>query len=346
MNIGTKASTERAFTLDKSTEAGRNGIEIYHGDKTLPDVDLEHVALESRCFELGIWRPRASVNCIRQLQRGSTLIVGRAGAGKGAVLNGIRVWCQAEGVSYLFIDGHYEKKPLLLDILRQYGQTHLLLIDSFDYFYGGTRRLRRMSEKKFHALMKEVFSIISGAPLVLGTIHNNLWADNLGDKELLAAFNDLTIGYFNFLLSEAFETQELAYQFLLNKGLTQAEALRLLQVRHNDTVRELFFRIQQENREVARQHAASSIHLFSGDWPDYLYGDGNRFAAMSLEKWELFLELLGTYSVLKLITQDVFGEHEALLELMRGDDDEAFWRALFDYVFEKDKRLTFHAVLR
>lgn len=266
-------------------------------------------------LEMGMWRPSASMEIIAHMAAGrSVLIRGRAGCGKGAVLTGAWRWAESVDLSHTFLDGHYQSTPddMFVEAIKRQAGKGAVFFDSTDYLYAGPRKVRRVSKEKHRERTRRLLDALDTVPVIVGTMHEEAWRRYLGDPELYQMFDDFfaTRDVVVYDVDEQFETRELAYSFLLNKGIEPVYANALVDVEFSPTARRLFF----------------------DRWP-------------SKVRWGAFLWLMRTYATLKLIAQDVYDEHIPLQALMREETEEEFWPALFEYVFAKDYRLTMHPVV-
>jgi hypothetical protein len=288
------------------------------GSGELPHSKIDHFssgATTSYLMEMGMWRPRDSVKVICQMAAGrSVLIRGRAGCGKGAVLTGSWRWADSVGLSQAFLDGHYQETDdeVFLQAIRTQRESGIVFFDSMDYLYAGSRKTRRLSRERHVERTRLILKMLDEVPIVVGTLHEDSWRTYLGDQELIHEFDQFfarreTVVYD---VPERFDDVELGYRFLLKKGIEPEYARRLVSSPDNPRVRALFFE----------------------RWP-------------SKHRWDQFVWLMQTYAILKLIAQDVFGEHVPLQMLMREGPEDSFWHALFEYVFSKDLRLTMHPVV-
>lgn len=309
----------------QDSEIGKSGLSCKPGKPWSVIADhldeMTPVVLQSK---LGLWRPHAGLDVLRAASEGKSVLVrGRAGCGKGAALTAVWQVCKHLEVSHVFFDAHYRTSPAgpVLEAFRAQARKDasdasggVVCLDSLDYFYAGNRKGRGMAVEPFRKRVISFWEALRDVPVIVGTIHEEGWRERLGDEEMIRVFEDFfrDRDHVIYDISEAFETTDTARAFLVAKGLSREEATLLTSFDRN----------------------ARAQHLFNVcGFNPYCFS------------WNHFRDRMREYAILKLITQDVFNEHIELLKLLRGPDIDAFYRALFFYVAQKDFRLTFHPIV-
>lgn len=327
-HVGPDEHKREHFDEGKLIEQTRDGVQVLPGKNTIEQAHeafLTYTPDELRTMEL--WRPEESVEVLKRMaENHSVLIEGRAGTGKGAVLTGVRHILRLHSIGHTFLDGHHPDTPVETVLAAIEAQIEnekggIVLVDSMDYFYGGKRSIRKTSETKYHARMKPIFEALEKVPIVVGTVHEESWTKYLGDPELVKQFQALSQRYDRYQLPEAFGSKKSEDGFLASKGFSEEERRLILNIKEN-----------RRAMEVYLERFASKMN------PESAYS------------WDQFCEILTYYATVKLITRDVFNEHQDLLQKMRtglesGNLDE-FYTELIDYVYRKDLRLTLHPLVR
>lgn len=310
-----------------------------HGDKILRDCELFmrrygygffSPSLCGKYVESGytigeeprdVWLPRETKELQQEVERGqSTLIVGGLGAGKSALLYGLRALYRDADRPYCYIDGHFTTTPpkkIRSDLMWAKKFGAVVCFDSLDYLAAGSRRIRKLplEEHKVRSafVIDELVDFIDSGNLLVGTSHSEEWLRAKGDTEILSdKWQALLSRLSQHQVQGVFEQPEELSKFYTSAGFTPEETDLLSGIREN----------------------SQFIDFLQDVFVDGPCPDAARF--------DEIMRSLSEYRITKLIALDNSAQSVAirgkLSELLNKEiDKEAFFAELALYVLAKNK---------
>lgn len=176
-----------------------------------------------------VWLPGETEELSQQVEAGkSTLVVGELGAGKSALIYGLRALWRAEGKPYFLVDGHFTDTgigKINAGLSWAMKNQAAVIWDSLDYLVGKSRKIRKLSTAKQHErayrLSDSLVSFMDQGGVLIGTSHVQSWIDFLGDPTLIEGpWQQLTSRMGTHQVRGVFEKPEEAMQFY---GLAKLE---------------------------------------------------------------------------------------------------------------------------
>lgn len=188
-----------------------------------------------------IWLPSETEQVAQLAEQKQLLLVGELGAGKSALVYGLRAKYRDTERPYVYIDGHFSKtEPTDIEQHLDWAVKHEAVTnwDSLDYLIGGSRKIRKLSRNMQRERSKLVGKILlqylnENRPFV-GTSHSEPWIRTYGDPVLIEEiWTDILSHLTPHLVRGVFDTPEEAIQFYCHAGINEPEATYLATIPNN-----------------------------------------------------------------------------------------------------------------
>lgn len=195
-----------------------------------------------------VWLPTETQELKNMISRGeSVLMVGDLGAGKSALLYGLRAMYREEGVPYCYIDGHFMSTPVkkLESAMAWAARSRMILCwDSLDYLTAKSRRIRKYSTEvhryRSNHLLEVINDFIDLGQTFVATSHSQPWLNKYGDPEILGSqWLSLTQKLPVHQVRGVFDSPEEIVHFYVQAGFPAERALYLSSLQNHPTLQEI-----------------------------------------------------------------------------------------------------------
>lgn len=195
-----------------------------------------------------VWLPGETKELSDQVsQKKSTLVVGELGAGKSALVYGLRALWRVEDKPYVLVDGHFTEtsaEKINAGLLWAQKNQAAVIWDSLDYLIGKSRRIRKLpmakQQERTRKLVSCLTSFMEDGGVLIGTSHSESWIKFLCDPELIEGpWKQLTTRMDVHQVRGVFEKPEEATQFYSLAKLEPPEASYLANLKDNPRLRQL-----------------------------------------------------------------------------------------------------------
>ncbi len=189
-----------------------------------------------------IWLPSETLELASNAAGGkSVLVVCELGAGKSALMYGLRTLYREDGNPYAYVDGHFTMtpEPKVRSAMRWADRVQAELFwDSLDYIIGGSRKIRKMPRGEFpvrsHTIVHRLLEHMDQGNAVIGTSHSEKWVDTFGDPDLMSdGWKELLGSMEIHQVRGTFEAPEEFIQFYVSAGLSEEAASYMATLKTN-----------------------------------------------------------------------------------------------------------------
>ncbi len=311
----------------ESRERSENGIKIFRG-AGLPNHPTTvalyrsitaHDLRDARFQQRRVWLPEETVEAARFFfEEGRINIIGEPQSGKGTILYGLSEICHRLGWGYMFVDGHHQETSPEF-VIRKLREAQIkgipILYDSFDYaFAKGKKREVSLAIQRGHT-NKDTGQWVEGrtrqiiealdsltVPIAI-THHDEVWAKELTDTEFREQFRSYLDRYPVYRMPSTFTSEDSAFRFLTDSGLTHQQAQLLLRLDSNPYVANVLQRFFAKKDETTQD---SSIAIYRRGI-ELQYGVPYNVPTVEEYLKQLFRSV-HNYAVLKELIRGVPGE--------------------------------------